>query len=333
MPAVTGDPARVETVAGPVEVASLGWTLMHEHVFVLSTDYAENYGPGSFWDEEQRVADAVERLRSLAAKGVGTIVDPTVVGLGRSIPRIARLAAAVPLHIIVATGLYTYGELPFPYRLRGPGAPYGGPEPMLADFVRDVRDGIAATGVKAAFLKCAVEHAVPTRGVERALRAVAKAHLETGAPIMVHTSSREQTGRYVLGVLGEEGADLTRTIIAHAGDSGDLDYLMEMADSGALLGMDRFGLDMYRTTADRLETIAALAKRGYADRMVLSQDASCFMDWFGPDFEALRARAMPDWHYEHIADAVLPALAHLGVTDAQIDEMMRLNPARYFTAV
>lgn len=185
--------------------------------------------------------------------------------------------------------------------------------------------------MKAAFLKCAVEHASPTRGVERALRAVAQAHLETGAPVMVHTSAQEATGRYVLAVLGDEGTDLSHTILAHAGDSGDLDYLMELADTGAILGMDRFGLDMYRSTPDRVETIAALARRGYADRMVLSQDACCYIDWFGPDFETVRASDMPNWHYEHVGDTALPALSSLGVTDGQLDEMLRLNPMRFFT--
>ena len=46
------------------------------------------------------------------SKGIHTIVDPTVWGLGRYIPRIQRIAAATPVNIIVATGLYVYEELP-----------------------------------------------------------------------------------------------------------------------------------------------------------------------------------------------------------------------------
>ena len=44
-------------------------------------------------------------------------------------------------------------------------------------FVRDIEEGIADTAVKAAFLKCAIDHPGLTRGVERVMRAVAKAHL------------------------------------------------------------------------------------------------------------------------------------------------------------
>ncbi len=320
----------IPTATGDVEAAELGPTLMHEHVFVLTPDYAGNYGPGAWWDEEARVADAVERLRSLHAKGISSIVDPTVVGLGRDIKRVKRVAEQVPVRVIVATGVYTYGDLPFAWSQRGPGSPLGGEEPMVADFVRDLTDGIGDTGVRAAFLKCAVEHAEVSAGVERALRAVAQAHLQTRAPITVHTSAAGHTGRYVARILAEEGADLTKVVIGHAGDSNDLDYLMELADTGAILGMDRFGIDVFNSTADRVSTIASLASHGYVDRMVLAHDASCYIDWFGPHSDAMRAAVLPNWHYEHISDDVLPALTAAGVTQSQIDEMLVGNPRRYF---
>jgi len=75
--------AVVETVRGPVDLGNLGQTLMHEHVFVLSTEHVQNYG-SDWWDEEARVADAIAKLNALYAKGIQTIVDPTVWGLGRS---------------------------------------------------------------------------------------------------------------------------------------------------------------------------------------------------------------------------------------------------------
>ena len=323
--------ATVETLRGPVDVEDLGPTLMHEHVFVLNTEFVQNYGEGAWWDEDAQVAGAIEKLNSLAARGIKTIVDPTVVGLGRYIPRLQRIATEVNLNIIVATGLYTYGDLPFPYASRGPGATIPMDEPMVGDFTRDITDGIAGTGVKAAFLKCAVEHADMTRGVERALRAVAQTHVATGAPITVHTSAREKTADPAVAILQEEGVDMAKVVIGHAGDSSDLDYLMRLADTGAILGMDRFGIDAVATTDARVATIVALAERGYADRMVLSHDASCFIDWFAPDPNAMRDAFLPNWHYEHISNDVLPMLRERGVSDAQIDQMLVENPRRHFS--
>ncbi len=321
----------VETVGGPVDVAGLGSTLMHEHVFVLSTEYVQNYGAGGWWDEEERVADAVAKLGEVTARGISTIVDPTVWGLGRYIPRIQRIAQQVPgLNIIVATGLYTYNEIPFQLEYRGPGTILDGPEPLVDDFTRDIVEGIGDTGVKAALLKCCVEAQGLTPGVERVARAVAATHRDTGTPITVHTSGQAQTGRQALELFTKEGADLSKVVVGHAGDSNDLDYLMALADTGAILGMDRFGIDVFNPTADRVRTIAALCDRGYADRMVLSHDAGCYMDWFGPDPEVLGSVA-PNWNYRHISDDVLPALRELGVTDAQFDQMLVENPKRYFS--
>ena len=319
----------VETVRGPVELSDLGQTLMHEHVFVLSTEHMQNYG--HWWDEEARVADAIARLNSLYAKGIHTIVDPTVWGLGRYIPRIQRIAAQTPVNIIVATGLYVYQELPQQYAYRGPGLLIDIPEPMVTDFVADITDGIAGTGVKAAFLKCCMETAELTPGVERIARAVARAHVETGAPVTVHTSGSRQSGRTAVRIFREEGVDLTKVVIGHAGDSNDLDYLTGLADTGALLGMDRFGLDLYNPGTERVKTIVALAARGYAGSMVLAHDASCFIDYFGAAHDPARAAFAPNWHYEHISDDVLPALLEGGVTQAQIDTMMITNPVRDFS--
>jgi phosphotriesterase-related protein len=167
--------------------------------------------------------------------------------------------------------------------------------------------------------------------VERIARAIARTHVETGAPITVHTSGPHQTGRIAVRIFREEGVDLSKVVIGHAGDSNDLDYLAELADTGVLLGMDRFGLDLFNPTAERIKTIVALASRGYAASMVLAHDANCFIDYFGAAHDAARAAAAPNWHYEHITDDVLPALLASGVTRGQIEEMMVENPVRYFT--
>lgn len=322
--------ATVQTMTGPIDTDRLGTTLMHEHVFTLDPEYLHNYGEGAWWDEEAEITRAVDKLRRLADLGVDTIVDPTVLGLGRDISRLTRVATQVPLNIVVATGVYTYDSLPFPYSMLGPGTTLGGDEPMVTDFVRDLTVGIGETGIRAAFLKCAVEHAPMSTDVERALRAVARASLETGAPITVHTNAREQTAPLVVDVLRSEGVDLGSVVLGHAGDSTDVDALAALADTGAILGMDRFGIDVFATTDQRVATIAALVDRGYADRMVLSHDASCRIDWFGPDAPALIDELMPNWNYEHISNDVLPALLAAGVAQDQVDTMLVAVPRRYF---
>lgn len=322
-----GNP-QVNGVRGTIDTADLGVTLMHEHVFVLSPEIMANY-PEAWGDEGEREADAIARLNELKARGVDTIVDLTVIGLGRYTPRIARVAAATDLQIVVATGVYTYNDVPFYFHLSGPGSELGGPETMTDMFVRDIEEGIADTGVKAAILKCATDKPGVTAGVDRVLRAVAQAHRRTGVPISTHTHAATRRGLEQQRIFTEEGVDLTRVVIGHSGDTTDIGYLEELIANGSYLGMDRFGLDLFLSFEDRVNTVARMCERGHADKMVLSHDAACFIDWVP---EALLPVAAPNWHFLHIHNDVLPALKARGVTDEQIDTMLIANPRKIFEA-
>ena len=312
----------VETVLGPVGLAELGPTLMHEHVFVLDQEALQNYGHAwgaSYWDEELRVADAVAKLQRLRDSGIRTIVDPTAPGLGRYIPRIQRVNAEVDLNIIVASGVYAFLELPSFLAYRSDDA-------LIELFVREIREGIDDTGVKAAFLKCAVEEHGIIADVPRILSVVAATAVETGVPVMVHTNAPAKTGLLALDALMKAGVDPTRIVIAHMGDSNDLDYIRAIADTGASIGCDRFNIEHFNPDANRIETLAAILAEGYADRVHLGHDAACFFDFMfeNPYFADEHA------DYLHISTKILPALLDAGVTQAQIDQMLVENPQRFF---
>ena len=310
---------QVQTARGPVPAGRLGQVLMHEHVFVLTADVQQNY-PDEWGDEDERVADAVRRLSELPEHGISTIVDVTVIGQGRNIPRIKRIADQVPgLNIVVATGVYTFDAVPMFFWQRPR-------ETMTEFFVRDITEGIAGTGVKAGMLKCAVDTNGLTEGVERVLRSVARAHVATGGtPITIHTHAAGRHGPAIVAVLREEGVDFSRVVLGHSGDAvRDPDYLAVMADTGLTLGMDRFGIDHFATFTERSDLVAEMCRRGYAGRMVLAHDTCCYIDWFGPG----RLDDLKDWHYLHVSQDVLPYLREHGVPQADIDAMLVTNPAR-----
>jgi phosphotriesterase-related protein len=314
----------VNTARGAIDTASLGVTLMHEHVFVLSPEIDHNY-PEVWGDEAKREADAVTRLNELKSRGVDSIVDLTVIGMGRYIPRIARIAAQTDINIVAATGVYTYNDVPMYFHFSGPGTPLG--EPMVEMFVKDIEQGIAGTDVKAAILKCATDEPGVTPGVERVLRAVAQAHRETGVPISTHTHAATRRGLEQQRIFAEEGVDLSRVVIGHSGDTTDLGYLEELIAAGSYIGMDRFGVDVYLSTEERVKTVAQMCERGHADKMVLSHDAACYMDWLPEEMVPL---VMPNWHYLHIHNDVIPALKDRGVTDEQLTTMLVDNPRKIF---
>ncbi|MER6508216.1 phosphotriesterase-related protein [Nonomuraea sp. NPDC001636] len=313
-----------ETVRGPV--ADLGATLMHEHVFGLSPEILWNWPDvPEGWDLERRAREAAAKLDALKAEGIDTIVDLTVVGLGRYVPAVQRVAELTSVNIVAATGLYTYDALPPYFGNRGPGSLFGGPDRLAEFFVRDLAEGIGRTGVKAAMLKCASDHLGMTKGCERVFRAVAEAHLATGAPITTHSHSASRGGLEQQRLLGSLGVDLERVVIGHAGDSTDLAYLEELVAGGSYLGMDRFGIETISSFDDRVAVVAAMCERGHAGKMVLGHDSYCFNDRFDPD---VVRRRHPNYHLLHISRDVVPELRSRGVTGDQLHQMLVDNPRR-----
>jgi len=309
----------INTVRGPIADTELGVTLMHEHVFVMNPEMVLNYDD---FDERERQDEAVKMLDKAVGNGVGTIVDLTVLGLGRYIPRVQKVADRTSANIIAATGFYTYNDLPVYWHLRPKRD--GGADPLTTMFVRDVVDGIGDTGVKAGILKCATDWAGVTPAVERILRAVAQAHRETGVPISTHTG--EDIGMYGADqqrIFAEEGVDLTRVVIGHA-SAAPLDVLLDFVDKGSFVGIDHLGatnVPGFPDDDERLRNVVALCERGYASHVVLSHDASCWQHHTEP-------MDLPDHHFSHIPTKIVPNLLDRGVSQKDIDTMLIDNPRR-----
>jgi phosphotriesterase-related protein len=319
--------ATVETVRGPVEVGRLGRALMHEHVFVLDPTALQAYGTfwgAPYWDEEREVANAVEKLQAVVDAGFETLVDPTVIGTGRWIPRMQRVNEQVDLNIVVATGIFAFMELPQFFRYRTA-------DELARFFVGDIERGLDGTDVKAGLIKCAVEEHGVVGDVPLLLDAVGIAHRETGVPVMVHTNADPPTGLLALDELERRGVDPSRVVVAHAGDSNDLEYLRSLAARGAFLGLDRFGGEHRNSDANRIETLVALARDGLGEQLHISHDGACFLDFLAGDTRFAATGVDLHLDYELIPRTVLPALRDAGVTEEQIDDMLVRSPVRFFT--
>ena len=326
---MTTDVSTVSTVSGPLAPQDLGRTLMHEHIAVLDHELMATF-PLSYPDERARwVREAVTRLDALVEDGIDTVVDMTVLGLGRDLELLRAVAAGSRMQVVAATGAYVLRDLPPVLQLRGPGrTAFGGVEPLVALFVSDLVDGIGGTGVRAGVLKCATDRFGMTKDCERVVRAVARAHLETGVLISTHTNAAHRSGLDQQRVLREEGVPLDRVLIGHCGDTADLDYLRQLLDEGSSIGLDRFGLDYFLPLEARVAVAARLVQEGYGDRLVLSQDASCHHLGYTP--EEMHALA-PDHDLGLVPRRVVPALLAAGLADDDVDALLRRNPRRLLT--
>ncbi len=307
----------INAVSGPIDTADLGFTLMHEHIMVQSPGVKENF---PVMDRAAEIEKAVAKLNDVQARGVRTLVDLTVADW-RDVPFVKEVVARSGMQVIVATGLYW--EVPHHFRTLSTRPP-----DYIADlFVRDIEDGIMDTGVRAGIIKCATDEPGVTEDVERVLRASARAHRRTGVPISTHTHAASEVGLRQQDVFESEGVDLSRVVIGHSGDSEDTNYLRAICDRGSFIGMDRFGLPNFLEDSKRVATVKKMCDLGYTEKMVLSHDASCYFDWADPK---LLPVVVPDWHFNHIPDNILPALREAGVTEEQIVTMTVTNPRRIF---
>ena len=98
------------------------------------------------------------------------------------------------------------------------------------------------------------------------------------------------------------------------------------------IGLDRYGLDLYLPFDKRNATTAELLRRGYADRLFLSQDHCATIDWF-PE-EAVQglmdAGLVRGWSMTLIFEEVLPWLREQGLWDDDVQrQVLEDNPRRW----
>ena len=318
--------ATVQGVGGPIEAEDLGPTLIHEHFRGRDEAVAAQWP--HLYDEEQEWRDSIEMARAVMGHGVKTIVEPTAMLLGRNVPLLQRIARETGLNIVPCTGIYTYDHLPQFFLNRDE-------DFMASCFVHDIEEGIQGTDSKAAFIKCAADEPGVNERIEKIHRAAARASVQTGAPIIAHSRPASQTGPRQVEIFLEEGVAPEKIQIAHTGDTDDLDYIESLLERGVFIGMDRYGLDMFLPTDRRNATVAELLRRGYADRMFLSQDFCATIDWFPPEgVEMLVGNGLvrEDWSMTFLFDSVIPSLREGGMTEAQLQTMMVENPKRWLAS-
>ena len=312
---------QINSVLGPIDSSDLGFTLMHEHVMVAASGLSKSYpnllGP----NREER---AIACLKKAKAKGINTLLDATTFDLGRDPELLRHVAFESGVNLINVTGWW----LDVPKFMLGVGA-----NQMADEFIRDINEGFRGTDIKAGMLKCAADFEGVTPPLETMARAVARAHLQTGVPIMVHSYPTGHVAKRQIEIFREEGVDLTRVKIDHSNDTTDTDYLKWILDQGCFLGLDRYPGRLVSPHM-RTVTLKRLMDMGYAERLCPSHDCICLhihneqADGSIPAEHAFTASNPDQYLYMH--RQVIPELLQMGATQADIDMLFIDNPKRLF---
>ncbi|MGX7675840.1 phosphotriesterase family protein [Plantactinospora sp. DSM 117369] len=271
----------VRTVLGDVPPELLGPTDYHEHLFQVTPLL-----PGDELDDEP--ASQTE-TGLLFAAGITAMVEATPVGLGRDPAAVARISAATGMRVVATTGAHREAHY-------GPDHPLvtAAEADLAARFHADLVDGCPAcdigsnpetlggtevaldpTGrpVRAGLLKAGIGYWSISAFERRVFGAVAAAHRSTGAPVMVHLE-HGSAAHEVLDLLGADGVEAGRVVLAHADRNPDPGLHVELAQRGAYLGYDGMARHRERPDSALIELIEAVCGEGMAGHLLLGGDVA-----------------------------------------------------------
>jgi predicted metal-dependent phosphotriesterase family hydrolase len=309
--------SHIQTVLGPIEPGSLGFTLPHEHTQIALWHVEHRWDYWQLTRDEPVILAELERFKSAGGRG---LVDLTLPGVGRDPAWLHALATASGLHLVMGCGWYRGAYYPPEARIERRSA-----DDLADELVREATDGAGASGVRPGIIgEIGTDKPWLSPAEERVHRAAARAARQTGLAITTHAVMSD-VGIAQLRVFEEEGADLSRVVIGHADSHPVLDHYLEIIRRGASVEFDFLGMRF--TPVERLgegrviELLCELLARGHVDRILLSQDV-CH------DSQLARYEGSG---YVYLAETFLPRLLAAGVSESEIETITVANPRRLLT--
>lgn len=292
---------------GDVEASQLGLTYSHEHLIAVP--------PGSQKDRDLELSDYDKSLRELMhfkEAGGETLVDASTIDYGRDVELLRRLSEDSGVHVIATSGFNKH--IYYPEWVAE--EPVEGISELLA---REVTQGVDGTGIRAGILKSGSWYNLVHPLEEKVTRAVARAQLQTGAPVWLHTEAGTM-GTEMLDILEEEGVDLSKVAVGHSDRNADPYYHLQLAGRGAYVQFDGPGKVKYYPDSTRVALIRNLLEHGHGGQLLISGDMGrqSYLHAYGGG---------PGFRY--ILQKFVPRLLDEGLDRGNIEEIFVHNPARW----
>ncbi len=318
---------KIQTTTGTATPAELGRTLVHEHVLVGFPGWELDAKAPKFLRAEA-MARAVDQMHELQSHGVGTFVDPCPMDMGRDVGFLAELSQKSGMRIVCTTGAYfeaegntyTFRHLPL--------------EEITDIYLKEIEEGIGDTGIKAGAIKIATGAPNVSDYERKLVTAAARAAKISGVPVISHTQNG-CCGHDQIDIVTGEGVPAEQLLVGHSDGADDHAYHKSLAERGAYVGFDRFGISLFQPDEVRISNVMKLAAAGHLERVLMSHDS--IMCWLGRPvpyantFEAM-LEMLPDWRSTHIFKKIVPALRERGMSERDIETILVDNPRRLFAA-
>jgi predicted metal-dependent phosphotriesterase family hydrolase len=298
---------KARTVLGDVEAEQLGFVYSHEHLIAIP--------PASQPDRDLELSDYERSLQELVyfrEAGGETLVEASTLDYGRNLALLAKMAREAEVYLIGTTGFNKH--IYFPAWIEEKSV-----DEIAELLVRDVTQGADSSAARAGVLKSGSSYNLVHPLEEKVARAVARAQLDTGAPVWLHTEVGTM-GLEMLDLLEEEGVDLTRVAVGHSDRNADPYYHLRLADRGAYVQFDGPGKVKYYPDSVRVDLIRNLLEHGHGEQLLISGDMGrkSYLHAYGGG---------PGFRY--ILTKFVPRLLDEGVDRETVDRIFVENPARW----
>jgi predicted metal-dependent phosphotriesterase family hydrolase len=317
----------VQTANGEVDVDDLGLTLPHEHLFINLMP--ERRGDGLMHDESLLLGE----LTAFAALGGSTIFDLTTAELTvgstadstadfdasarqtrnpRAVEATQRISAASGVNVVLGTGRYRdpYLSTATLNRLGVAG--------IAEEMVRDLTEGFPGTTARAGLIgEIGADKWFISPGEHLVFEAAAAAHASTGAAVYAH-AARWKVGLEQVRLLLDLGVDPAKVAVGHVDTVPVADYAVELARAGVFIGIDTINTRAPLEVQRRVDTVVGLVRAGFLERILLSHD-TCVQSQLAVNGGN---------GFQFVTEGFRDELSTRGISDAELDVMLRGNPAR-----
>ena len=271
----------VRTLRGDIPKDQLGFTYSHEHIVCRPAFWAER-GENDLLldDKEKSKLDVLDFKRH----GGQTIVDATAVDYGRDVEAVYAIMEETGVQIVGTAGFNK--SFLWNAKVKEELKPIIGNYNTyyewidaksineLADFViREVEEGLEGTPFKGGQVKFGTGYNRITPLEEKTLRAVARAHHETKAPVHSHTEVGTM-GLEQIELLRSENVNLAYVSFGHMDRNPDPYYHEQMAKTGAYLCFDGIAKIKYAPESTRIHLLLELVRKGYENQILISGDTA-----------------------------------------------------------
>jgi len=315
----------VQTTTGPAALDDLGRTLIHEHVLVGFPGWELDATAPPFVRDEV-MTRGVDQMQELLDLGVGTFVDPCPMDLGRDAGFLAELSQKSGMRIVCTTGAY-FEEAGQTYTFR-----HMPIEQITEVYIREIEEGIGQTGIRAGAVKIATGAGTVTGYERKLVVAGARAARATGVPLISHTQDAT-CGHDQIDIVTGEGVAAERLLVGHSDGTDDHDYQRSLAERGAYVGFDRFGIHVFQPDEVRVRNLLRLARAGHLERILVSHDS--IVCWMGRPLPIAQSfdellEMLPDWRATHLFRKIIPQLLEGGLSKDDVETLLVDNPRRFF---